>query len=427
MRLYGNTPTKYAATIHYGDSSVTDADFGYIPQISKMAREWNNGYFQKLANSIINRETPAQDLNEWPSYLFYEPTLEESPWAGLPLSHYWENGEAFVARSSWKDDAKDFVLYFRCGPPAGHKNFEEGWSSVNHAHPDCNSFTIADKGEYLATEDGHKFEGKIRLTKNHNTILVDGRGQLGDGTTGDLPDNTDTNKLHINAIDPGSFAFVEGVGYTAYPSGLFSKFDRNILYLRKGTVIIIDELASKEARDYDWLFQGDKDHRIVYEGMGVSRVIGINGAEQELKINFVGSDGLEFIMGDTGWWYFASTTASPGYKVDKLIVSPVSKKSEHTFFSVLESIGGGNIEKNIEKIEKEKLRGVKIVSSEGQDLVLFHNGESTYGDLGTDGVISYRRLLSGKVSSAFCSECTNLSANEKTLISANTKIIAIGT
>ena len=102
----------------------------------------------------------------------------------LPRSVYFEDNGTFFWRSNWSEDATAFA--FRCAPPEGHhaarlaEKISDWRQNTGHAHPDANSFIIWAKGKYLTGDTGYL---GIKNTDDHNTILINGRGQANDVCT----------------------------------------------------------------------------------------------------------------------------------------------------------------------------------------------------------------------------------------------------
>ena len=79
------------------------------------------------------------------------------------------------------------MVGFKCGPMHGHKaqayyDSDQTHHSIGggHGHPDANSFQVYSRGRWLAIDPEYE---KPKWTRTHNAILVNGRGQLGEGET----------------------------------------------------------------------------------------------------------------------------------------------------------------------------------------------------------------------------------------------------
>jgi hypothetical protein len=100
----------------------------------------------------------------------------------IPLVHHFPNADVVFARTSWRADATAFA--FKCGPPEGHAAralataLPEWRQNMGHAHPDAGSFIIFARGHYLTGDAGYT---GVKMTADHNTLLIDGHGQADDG------------------------------------------------------------------------------------------------------------------------------------------------------------------------------------------------------------------------------------------------------
>jgi hypothetical protein len=134
--------------------------------------------------------------------------------------------------------------------------------STGHAHPDANSFIIYSRGQYLTGDTGYT---GVKLSADHNTILVDGRGQENDGrheVFKEVPLER-LNKLRLaDYWATSEFFYARGEAAPAYFSDLgVSRFDRNFLYVSPDYFVIWDQLATAEPRAFSWLLNADQKFR----------------------------------------------------------------------------------------------------------------------------------------------------------------------
>ncbi|NOZ20303.1 MAG: DUF4962 domain-containing protein, partial [Planctomycetes bacterium] len=125
---------------------------------------------------------------------------------------------------------------------------------AGHQHPDQNSFVINAYGEKLAIDGGYydwygspHFKAYSSNTLAHNTLLVNGEGQAArkKGTDGKV----------LTYFDSPGYGYT--VGDASDPDiykGLLKQFDRRILFIKPGFVVIHDLVASaKGPAKYDWM------------------------------------------------------------------------------------------------------------------------------------------------------------------------------
>lgn len=129
-----------------------------------------------------------------------------------------------------------------------------GRYQAGHQHADQNSFVIHAYGGKLAIDGGYydwygspHFKEYSMQTLAHNTLLVNGAGQAActegaDGRITEWSDSADYGYVVGDASDPEIYR------------GALRQFERRILFLKPGFVVIHDVVASRgEPAAYDWL------------------------------------------------------------------------------------------------------------------------------------------------------------------------------
>ena len=224
--------------------------------LRKLASEYNNSYAQWLADEIDSSNTGIPDAY-WLNLIWYDPRVPSKPPSDLPLMKHFTNLDQVIMRSSWSDDAILFSI--KCGPPPGHKalkifNYDPG---LSHVHPDVNHFVLVAYGKWLVVDDGYI---EKKLTSNHNTILVNGKGQLGEGEEWF---NRNDRKIImeekrscaiIRAESNSLFDYVIGEASKMYPDDVgLKEFLRHVIYLKPDIFIIVDELKTANPSTFEWL------------------------------------------------------------------------------------------------------------------------------------------------------------------------------
>ena len=141
---------------------------------------------------------------------------------------------------------KNLMLAFRSSP----------FGSFNHAHADQNSFNIlfggkrvlSNSGYYIGYGDAH-FKGWYIHSRGHNTVLIDGKGQL-TGTPNGY--GQVTRYLHDDRI-----TYCLGDASNAYGDAGLTRFRRHVVLLRPSTVVIYDELEADHPAEWSWLLHCD--------------------------------------------------------------------------------------------------------------------------------------------------------------------------
>lgn len=197
-------------------------------------------------------------------FLWYDPDIAEKPLSRLPLQRVFPDLGLLSMRSSWQPDAA--MLAFKCGAPNGSKAWHSGhalnktncWQTLNpgHDHPDANSFILISGEDYIAVDDGY---AKNKLSANHSTLLVDGRGQYAEGAYNAFRDLDESYSARLEAtLASGDLVYARGEASRAYDPMLnLRQYTREIVFLAGEAVIIHDTVSSGSEHDYEWLLQTD--------------------------------------------------------------------------------------------------------------------------------------------------------------------------
>ena len=141
-----------------------------------LAREFRDGHAQWLAQQADEAGVASAGA-PWLNLLWFDPSLPVKAPSSLPTLRHFDDMDLVSARTDWSGE--ESLVVFRCGPCLGHKAVEEFAydPGSGHVHPDANHFVLFGAGEWLIRDDGYR----AKWTGQHNTLLVDGRGQMGEG------------------------------------------------------------------------------------------------------------------------------------------------------------------------------------------------------------------------------------------------------
>jgi hypothetical protein len=173
--------------------------------------------------------------------------LAPKPPTDLPASIHYRHIGVVIFNTSLVDGAESATVALHSG---------RYWAG--HQHPDQNHFVIHAYGEKLAIDGGYydwygspHFKAYSMNTLAHNTLLVDGQGQAActHGADGRVLDYFDA----------------PGYGYTAGDAsnpkiygGRLSRFERRLLFIKPGFVVVHDLVAAAHPARFDWLLHGLK-------------------------------------------------------------------------------------------------------------------------------------------------------------------------
>jgi hypothetical protein len=309
-----------------------------------------------------NELTPRSGAaaNAYKDFLWRDTSIPKRPLESLLLSHY-APGPGFVyARSSWDDDATYF--FFKAGDRfTAHQHLDNGHFLI-YRHAEL----AGDGGHYESFGTSHDVNYHLR-TIAHNTLLVyDPSEKWPDiRLSGKLTGNDGGqhhNWPHHNgaAIDPeewlknkqlydiadvtdfqdnGDHLYVAADLTRSYSSDKVDKVVRQIVYLRPGTFVILDEVTAKKAEfKKTWLLQamkppelksGEADQLVITNGGGKLFVQTLLPANPEIRV----AQGEDLYRYDSGNFPPRRTTgAAPEARVE---VSPTSPAETDVFLHVL--------------------------------------------------------------------------------------------
>jgi hypothetical protein len=227
----------------------------------KLAREYRDpeshwlGFYFAQAGGLKPSSDPW--LLAW-----FDPSIEpRDPRRSWPSFHQFQDLDLVTMRTSWTDDATHIAL--RCGPALGYratkillsgeiKNWKPG---TGHVHPDLNSFTLFDHGEHIVVDTGYT---EKKQTREHNTITVDGAGQMGEGQQWPLYTPwTRHGKIGATFTADQVCHYVRGEAANGYEEKLqLQRFDRHLLVLPDDdyTYLVIDDrIESAQPHQFAWL------------------------------------------------------------------------------------------------------------------------------------------------------------------------------
>jgi hypothetical protein len=147
----------------------------------------------------------------------------------------------WVAMHSDLGERSRTSVYFKSSP----------FGSFNHSHADQNSFVIHARGSALAIDSGYydyygspHWHDWYKQTRAHNAITFDdGQGQLHDTLA--------AKGRIVKFENKGDYDIATGDAVVAY-GGALTQALRTIVFLKPNTIIVMDNLASKTPRTWEW-------------------------------------------------------------------------------------------------------------------------------------------------------------------------------
>lgn len=176
----------------------------------------------------------------------HTPDTLPRPPADIPQSVFYPHIGYALFNTCLSDGLENVAVGIRCGP-----------YYAGHQHDDNNGFVIHAYGDKLAVDGGYydwygspHFKAYSIKTLAHNTLLVDGECQ-----------KRQSNGRIADYFDSPAFGWT--VGDASNPEiydGRLKRFDRRILFLKPGFVLVHDlvEAAATPSR-FDWLLHAHTD------------------------------------------------------------------------------------------------------------------------------------------------------------------------
>jgi hypothetical protein len=229
--------------------------YGPHYQLHKLASITRRPEVQWLATEI-QKSGYTRHHADWLALLWFDPNTPSHPPTNLPLTKRFADWDLAIMRSSWDADAT--MTTFKCSPIGGHQ-LKDIWRATypgsGHAHPDANSFTLFAAGQWLIADAGATM---TKYSRNHNTLLVNQGGQLGEGQRwldGNVQLRDDCKPGIVFTESGAEYDYFVGDASDLYAASAgLKRFLRHFVYVRPNTVIILDELEAKAPVTFDWLF-----------------------------------------------------------------------------------------------------------------------------------------------------------------------------
>ncbi len=240
--------------------------YGEYDILYRFAGVYQDSEAQTIAD-FIRTETDFGTREPMWAFINHDEKLKAAPLSEIPTQVYFDDNDTVFWRSNWTKNATAFA--FRCAPPEGHhaaklaSKIPDWRENTGHAHPDANSFIIFTNGKYLTGDTGYL---GIKNTDDHNTILVNNRGQEKDGIYEMFKDvsNERLDKIRIaETFGNRDFFYARGEAASGYYSDLgLKKFDRHFLYVAPDYFVVWDELETEKPSEFSFLLNADREIKI---------------------------------------------------------------------------------------------------------------------------------------------------------------------
>ncbi len=258
----------------WGDGTET-SNGTLIPVMSLMARERQNPVYKYFVEKRLDYAYNRGDIDYVYLYplMFYDENLEskspdefkdnENGKLYYPLDFKTSDAGYVFLKDSW--DGNEASIHFHCGPMLGDTaaDFRKVWKGntlgTGHNHPDMGALLLFAEGEWIFDDDGYI----TGTTTNHNTLTVNGIGQVSEAQSVIRRQNTDYGFTSWQAMIFAKPEIIEfktygDITYVAcditdvYPDYHYGSINvnmdsyiRHYIYLKpEKTVLIVDDVKT---------------------------------------------------------------------------------------------------------------------------------------------------------------------------------------
>lgn len=262
--IYASPPGS--SGLPYGDVRPGPPDSVAVLAMMRLARATRNPYAKWYADrTYIVGQFPMQH------FLAMDPSLPSRPPVDLPQSILFEGPGWSVFHSSL--EGRDNVFFtMRAGR----------FYASGHEHPDQNSFAIEAFGKRLVIDSGYydwygsqHHYGWVLMTKAHNVIMVDGKGQAGMRENPNKECHGKTAEFFRSPV--ANYAIGDASNPRIY-NGAVRRFLRMAAFLAPDVIAIYDIIETPKPSRIDWLLHTTADPVVSadsrsfdmeYEGVGL--------------------------------------------------------------------------------------------------------------------------------------------------------------
>ncbi|AHF90825.1 heparinase [Opitutaceae bacterium TAV5] len=235
----------------------------FIPSLLNRARSHPllDAFLEGRRTSDVGLNGIIGSLLQLPAVQKGRTSADLSPY---PPCHYFEDMGVIHWRENWSDSGATAIA-FKSGPPGGHamtsllRQFPDWKPSLGHAHPDAGSFILFSKGVFLANDTGYA----VKKTAWHNSILVNGAGQVEEGTAFLTFKNVPyekLNRIRMENVWLGRRIIAGTANFAAaYDDALgLTEMRRHLVMIDGRYLVILDRMGASSPHEYEWRLHSDQ-------------------------------------------------------------------------------------------------------------------------------------------------------------------------
>jgi hypothetical protein len=223
-----------------------------------LARQYRDGHAQWLAAEIDAANIEAASAR-WLNLLWYDPSVPAQAPTDLPTLRHFADMGLVSARTDWS--GREALVVLKCGPFIGHQGVQEFSYDPGggHVHPDANHLVLFGNDEWLLRDDGYR----AKWTGQHNTLLVGGKGQLGEGQQWFDGGEALAGKARpriTQALSTPELDVISGDATEAYPAALgLRRYVRHLLFLKPDVLLVLDEVELAQPGPLELRFHPEQE------------------------------------------------------------------------------------------------------------------------------------------------------------------------
>jgi len=238
--------------LHFGDS-VRYPWYSPSPILHYLAAAYRDPVTQWVGDLETRADLAHPTTALW-DFLWHDPSVAATPPDRLPPDRHFEDRGLVYIRSDWAGD--ESVLGFLCGAHAGRHALERYPQCVagGHMSPAAGNLQLFAHGDWLLNHGAYA----RKWSAYHNVLLVDGRGQTGEG--GEWFECTRLRREKrapriLRFRSEADWAMVSADVTAAYdPEVGLRRWRRHLLALRPDVWIVADEMAADHPARFEILY-----------------------------------------------------------------------------------------------------------------------------------------------------------------------------
>ncbi len=181
-------------------------------------------------------------------FLFYNEKIK-SVESSESLYHFKNGGQIFIRNT---DESNSSLFTFRSDSPLGKQRYDTGErGGYGHSDPANGSFLLYSNNDFVVCGPGPTYR---RDTSLHNTITIDGQGQIGDSTVW-VPDFFPLENIppipEIKSFDD-SYSLRADITRSYLPHLGVKKCVRSMFVDLKKYLVGVDEIVLESKRNIEW-------------------------------------------------------------------------------------------------------------------------------------------------------------------------------